>query len=181
MQFEIDQQCTIENINNRRGKNDESVVALDIKFSVETLSAEAVAGALAARSAGEVEQSFFAADKPRFAGMDVIPIDREFLGKHMIQIDDLENMRCTKLWKIRVLPLVSGSFGAEFQVTVEDPSKDFLHKVSNLNHRTVHIKLVQDVRELDIVRNDGDQAAADKKPGKVKKIAGAELNQPALH
>lgn len=109
--FNIDDQVLIEHVNTRRSKGDDSPVCVDLKITVDALPIEAAAAALAARGTGEVEQAFFSAGKPRFLGMDVLPIDREFLAKHLATFADLdfEPIRVSKLFNIRLLPLIEAT------------------------------------------------------------------------
>lgn len=165
--FEINQQCVIEHVNVRRGKNDESEVAIDIKFSVEDLPAKAAAAALLADSVEDVIAAFFGTDadqNKRFLGMGSVPIDEESEGKHQIKISSLSRMRVVKLAKVKLLPRAKGLFDAEFRVTVEQPPENYIEAVADKIHRSVNVRLEQDVRELELA-----QPAADKRPGKVKK------------
>lgn len=167
--FELNQQCVIENVLPNRGKNEDSPVLLHIKLRVDALSPEAVAAAMRARGPGEVQQSFFSDGKPRFPGVDVIPIDNEYLAKHVVTFDELEQVRVSKLFNIRVLALIEGHFSATLTITVEDPSAEYLHYITNHENKSVNVALVQDVRELDFNGAEADPVAAGKKPGRVKK------------
>jgi hypothetical protein len=172
-EFEIGQQCVIEHVNVRRGKNDESEVAIDIKFSVEDLPAKAAAAALRAEHVKEVIAAFFSDGKDqekRFLGIGAIPIDEQWEGKHKIKISSLVSMRVLKLWKVKLRPRAKGLFDGEFQVTVEQPPQNYIEAVADKLHRSVQVKLEQDVRELDLKVKKGEDAAAEaKKPGKVTK------------
>lgn len=178
--FELKAQCNIEHVNVRRGKNDESPVAVDIKLSIDALPVNCATAALAANGDGEVQQSFFRGAEPRYPGMDVIPIDREYEGKHMVKFNELENMRVVKLFKIRLLPLTEGRFSAEFTVTIEEPTAKWLHAMAKHNNKTVDVDLQQDVRELELAKTL--EPTADQKPGKVTKIKPqAEQTQPLIN
>lgn len=180
--FELKQQCVIEHVNVRRGKNDESEVAVDIKFSVEDLPAKAVAGILRAVDADEVEKSFFADDADgnrRFLGMGQITIDEEWEGKHMVKISSLSRMRVVKLAKIKLTPRAKGLFDGVFRITVEQPPENFIEAVADKINRSVNVHLEQDVRELDLPPGEKPGEAA-KKPGRPRKLQ-AEDVQPALH
>lgn len=167
--FELNQQCLIENVLSNRGKNDGSPVLLHIKLRVDALSPEAVAAAMRGRGPGEVQQSFFSDGKPRFPGVDVIPCHNEYLAKHVVTFAELEQVRVTKLFNIKVEPLIDGHFSATLTITVEDPSAEYLHYIANHENSSVHVALVQDVRELDFNGAEADPVAAGKKPGRVNK------------
>jgi hypothetical protein len=151
--FEINQQCVIEHVNVRRGKNEESEVAIDIKFSIEDLPAAAAAGALLAEGgAKEIVAAFFADDKDknkRFLGMGSVPIAQQWEGKHMLKISSLPKMRCLKVWKIKLKPRAKGLFDGEFQVTVEQPTDGYIEAVADKIHRSVKVVMEQD-GELDL-------------------------------
>lgn len=180
--FELKQQCVIEHLNVRRGKNDESEVAIDIKLSCEDIPAKAIAGVLRAVNAEEVEKSFFADDEDRnrrFLGIGAIALEEEWEGKHMIKISSLSRMRVVKLAKVKLTPRAKGLFDAVFRVTVEQPPENFIEAIADKIHRSVNVHLEQDVRELDLPQGEKPADAA-KKPGRPRKLQ-AEDVQPALH
>lgn len=59
--LELNLQCVIEHVNVRRGKNDESEVAIDIDLSCEDVPTSFAAGALRV-SEDEINDSFFDAE-----------------------------------------------------------------------------------------------------------------------
>lgn len=175
MKFAFNKQCVLEYCNVTRGHNDGDLPSYHLKFSCDALPAEAAAFALGGRSEGEIEQAMFAKDEPRFRYLDAMPIPRQFEGQHMLQIDDLEPMRLTKLHKIEIVPNQSGrNFSGTFSCSIENPDGETLHALGHMIHKSVQVSLEHDRKDL------ADQAdAAEKKPGKVKKIEGAEANGAA--
>lgn len=162
MLFELNQKCKIEHVNTRRGKNDDSPVAIDIKFSVEDMPAKIAAAAFRAEKEKDVMESFFTNDKEKdkkFLGIGHIPIDEQWEAKHKIKISSLTSMRCTKLWKIKLKPRAKGLFDAEFQVTIEDPPQNYIDAVAKKINDFVQVKLEQDC-ELDLpVKKDSPEQA----------------------
>jgi len=182
MSFEINQQCVIEHVNVRRGKNDESEVAIDIKLSCEDIPAKAIAGILRAANDEEVIKSFFGDDadqNKRFLGIGALSVEEEFEGKHMIKISSLSKMRVLKLAKIKLTPRAKGLFDGVFRITVEQPPQNFIEAVAEKIHRSVNVRLEQDVQELDFKPSDKPAEEA-KKPGRPRKLQGEDV-QPALH
>ena len=171
--FELNQQCVIEHVNVRRGKNDESEVAVDIKFSVEDVPAKAVAGVLCASSPQAVEAAFFDGDEKRFLGIGNLAIEEEFEGKHMIRISGLSRLRVLKLARIRLTPRAKGMFDGMFRVTIEQPPQNFIESIADKIHRSVSVHLEQDVRELPLKTASEVAGAEGRKPGVVRKIQGA--------
>ncbi len=151
--FEISQQCVIEHVNVRRGKNDESEVAIDIKFSAEDVPAKVVAYALRADKVSEVTAAFFADDKEknkRFLGMGWIPIDEEWEGKHQIKISSLPRLLVVKLAKIKAYPRGGGNFDLEFRITVEQPPENYIEAIADKIHRSAPQVNLTQTEELDL-------------------------------
>jgi hypothetical protein len=167
MLFEFQKQCTVEHVNVRRGTNEESKVAVDVKLSVEDLSAKCAGAVLRANSEEEVLDAFFANDEDqnmRFLGLTSIPIDEFWEGQHQIKISNGGKLRVAKLHKVILAPRAKGLFSCSFTVTIEDPPENFLEQIAKKLHTSCAVKLEQEA-ELDLKKPQDEG----KKPGAVKK------------
>jgi len=153
--FEISKKCTIAHVNTRRGKQDTSPVAIDIKIKAEDVSAAVAATALRADKTKEVSDAFFKGEEQRFLGIGEIVIDEAWEGKHKLKIMSLPAMRCAKLWKIRVHPRAKGLFDVTFQVTIEEPPQNYIDAIARKINDTAMINLEQDA-ELDLKRPEAE-------------------------
>jgi len=162
--FEINQQCVIEHVNVRRGKNEDSEVAIDIKFSCEEMPGKAVAAALRAASVKEVDDAFFAgASERRFVGLSELPLNCDFEGKHEIRISGMKGMNVSRLWKVKITPRRKGSYDALFQVTVQPDTENFIERIAESLHCSVAVQLKQTQKELwDTEEPEGEQAPVTK-------------------
>jgi len=126
----------------------ESGLYSSIKIGVDQVPDSAAAALLGAKSAGELKQALWFEGKPRFNKLDDIPINREYLAKHMIEFEGLKETRVTKLWKAKLTQLSEGGFGLVFSIQVEPSSPEFLYLLHELHHKKATITLVQDTSEL---------------------------------
>lgn len=168
--FEFKKQAMVEHVSQTKGSNDDSPVLVHIKISVEDLPAKAAAFALRAESEAEVIAAFFSNDadqNKRFLGLNEIPIDEAWEGRHQIKVSSLAKLRVTKLFNIKLTPRAKGLFDAVFTATVEDPPENYIDAVSKRMHSLTSVLLEQEP-ELDL-KQPPKPGEEDRKPGKVKK------------
>lgn len=169
MLFEFQKQCTVEHVNVRRGTNEESKVAVDVKLSVEDLSAKCAGAVLRSNTEEEIMDAFFSQDgEPRFLGLTSIPIDEFWEGQHQIKISGGGKLRVAKLHKVLLAPRAKGLFSCSFTVTIEEPPENFIEQIANKLHTSCAVKLEQE-QDLGL-----KQKPADQKPGVVKKTEPAQ-------
>lgn len=156
----------------------ESQLYTSIKIGVDSIPDSAVSALMGGKSAGEVRQSFFADGKPRFNKVHELAVNREYLAKHMIEIEGLEQQRVTKLWKANLTVLSEGGFGLQFSVQVDTPNAIWMHSVHELHKKKCAINLVQDTNEL----LDSDSETKTERPSpRTRKPDTIDQQQPAMH
>jgi hypothetical protein len=169
--LELNLQCVIEHVNVRRGKNDESEVAIDIDLSCEDVPTSFAAGALRV-SEDEINDSFFDAEgNPKFLGIGSLPVDEQWEGKHQVKISSLSRMRVTKLRKIKLKPRGGKKWDVGLQVQIEQPPENYIESIADKLHRSANVRLEHDNRELDLPKQDSAKA-----PGRVKKSQGEQAS-----
>jgi hypothetical protein len=158
----------VEHVNVRRGTNEESKVAVDVKLSVEDLSAKCAGAVLRSNTEEEILDAFFTSDDdqgPRFLGLTSIPIDEFWEGQHQIKISGGGKLRVAKLHKVLLAPRAKGLFSCSFTVTIEEPPENFIEQIANKLHTSCAVKLEQE-QDLGLQQKPADK---DRKPGAVKK------------
>jgi hypothetical protein len=169
--LELTLQCVVEHVNVRRGKNDESEVALDIDFSCEDVPTSFAAGALRVTEK-DINDSFFdEKGDPKFLGIGPINIDEQWEGKHQVKISSLARMRVSRLRKISMKPRAGRKWDVSLQVQVEQPPDNYIETVAEKLHRSAAVKLEHDNRELDLPKQDDA-----KKGGSVTKKQGDQAS-----
>lgn len=155
----------------------ESPLYTSIKIGVDSIPDAAASALMGGKSAGEIRQAFFADGKPRFNNVHQLDVNREYLAKHMITLDELSEVRVTKLWKPKLTILSEGGFGLEFSIQADTPNAVWMHAVHELHKKKCTITLQQDTKELldDETATTGYAPAARASSRKPK----AEEQQPA--
>ncbi len=133
----------------KHGKAEDVAPAAELQFRNVTVLPSAVSAALLAEGgASEVEWSFFTGDPlvQRFFGIDEVSSTAEYKMRHMMRIDDFDDIRVVLLDKIR-FRFEGGPqriVWADFSVHIEDPTSDqgrYFHEMIN---RDVDLRLEQD-------------------------------------
>ncbi len=108
MKFELkDMEVTVLHVMTTKAQA-ESPLYTSVKIGVDSIPDAAASALMGGKSAGEIRQSFFADGKPRFNKVHEIDVQREYLAKHMITFEGIQEVRVSKLWKPNLTLLTEG-------------------------------------------------------------------------
>lgn len=137
MTFQLDQKTEIRAIHVSKGGQDESPVTVTITFKSEGVKADAIAAIMGCEEKA-LSQIFGPDGSPLFNGIEFIESWCEFEDVHTIAT---LGIRCDvrKLKKFRAKPFGGANWELTFTVTVNDPPKNFIEKVSAHLHQDAQV------------------------------------------
>lgn len=138
----------------KHGKAEDAARSAELQFRNVTILPSAAAAVLLAEGEGvEVEKAFFDGDPPvqRFFGIDDVSVTAEFANRHVMRVDEFDEIRVALVDKIR-LRFEGGPqklVWADFSVHLEDPSAEEVDYFHDMINRDVSLGLEQSADLID--------------------------------